>query len=524
MNEKILIVDDEESILFTFQHILSKNGYDVSVANDLEVAKELIASNDYDVALVDRVLSGGQNGIDLIKHINGVQPLCQTILASAYPSFESAAEILHCDCVEYLTKPVKRDKLLISIEQALHHGREKRRLRLKESLFSSLYERFPMSMIIYDTSGKVCSINSNFSDVFGYDLDTLSRDSLIYVRREDRSKLEYDINNLLKDGRHEEREIVCVTNDGRNIEMSVKLSLCRDKNNSESCILMTLHDLSEKRIFEKQLFITQKMETMAALANGIAHDLNHLLSIIIGRIQLIQLDENLSEMNRDSIDHIVIAARKNTQMLSQILSLGKKKEGSFSVANVEHTIADASSLLRILLPKSINVVTNFSHESKLANINPVQIEQCLINLGLNARDAMVGKDMNQGNDKDTGHRRDIRNEITISTDKITINGSNGHLFPGVNDGEYVVIRFADTGRGIPDHVKSNIFEPFFSTKPHGEGTGLGLYTTQKTIRNHLGFITVESELGRGASFTIFLPATAERLDAPDRNVIEPRSG
>lgn len=512
--QKVLIVDDEESILFTFQHILSKNDYDVSIAKDLEIAKDLIASNDYDVALIDRILSKGQNGIDLIKYINNVQPLCQTILASAYPSFESAAEILHCDCVAYLTKPVKKEELLGSIKEALHRGIEKKKLKLKENLFSSLYDRFPMSIAIYDLSGKVVSINPIFSDIFGYDLDDLSINPLIYISQTERSSVEYDISELLKSGRHEEREIMCITNDGRNIAIGMKLSLCKDKNGSEMQMLVILRDISEKKTLERQLFLTQKMESIAALAGGIAHDVNNMLSVILGNIQLLQLDDNLRKACPTSIQQITIATEKSTKLLNQILSFGKKKEGSFSITNVDSVVLETSELLRILLPKSISMVTNLSDGIKLSYINPVQIEQCLINLGLNARDAIIEKE-----NFDTSKLRELQlpnqqNKISISTNKITIDGRNSHFFPGVNRGKYISVRFTDTGMGMADQIKYKIFEPFFSTKLHGEGTGLGLYTTHKTIINHLGFIKVESKLGQGTTFNIFLPAAEEKNDFP----------
>jgi two-component system, cell cycle sensor histidine kinase and response regulator CckA len=512
--QKVLVVDDEDSILFTFQHILSKNGYDVSVAKDLEAAKEMIDNGDYDVACIDRILSKGQNGIELIKYINNVQPLCQTILASAYPSFESAAEILQCDCVAYLTKPVKKDELLASIREALSRGLEKRNLELRESLFSSLYDRFPMSIVVYDLSGKVLSIKPNFSEMFGYGLDDLSMDPFIYISQTDRNNVEQDISNLIKNGHHEEREIKCVTNDRRTIEISVKLSLCKDKNGSEMQMLVMLHDISEKKNFEKQLFLTQKMESIAALAGGIAHDVNNMLSVILGNIQLLQLDDNLNEGYQNVIKQITTATQKSTKLLNQILSLGKKEEGSFSISNVDSIVLETSALLRILLPKSIRIETKLSDEIKLAHINQSQIEQCIFNLGLNARDAINEKENIEEGALNNFELDNNKNEISISTGTVSIDGSNGHLFPGVNQGKYIAIYFTDTGLGIRDQIKSKVFDPFFSTKPHGEGTGLGLYTTHKTIMNHLGFINVESQRGQGTTFSIFLPAADEQLGAP----------
>lgn len=512
--QKVLVVDDEDSILFTFQHILSKNGYEVSIAKDLEVAKKLVASNDYDVALIDRILSKGQNGIELIKYINNVQPLCQTILASAYPSFESAAEILHCDCVAYLTKPVKKEELLASIKEALNKGLEKKNLEFKESLFSSLYDRFPMSIVIYNLSGKVLSINPNFSDMLGYGLDDLSTDPLIYISLADRNNVEYDISKLLKSGHHEEREIMCITNDGRNIEIGIKLSLCKDKNGSEMQMLVILRDISEKKNLERQLFLTQKMESIAALAGGIAHDVNNMLSVIMGNIQLLELDGHLNEAHENAISQMTIATQKSNKLLNQILSLGKKNEGIVSITNVDSVVLETAELLRILIPKSISMVTNLSDDIKFANINPVQIEQCLFNLGLNARDAISEKEKMHPSKIKELEILNQHNEITISTNYITIDRSNTHLFPNVSHGKYIVIRFTDTGMGMPDKIKSRIFEPFFSTKPHGEGTGLGLYTTHKTIMNHFGFINVESQLGQGTTFTIFLPFAEVQPDVP----------
>ena len=187
----ILIVDDEESIRFTYKRFLTDAGYDVAVASHFIEAKSLLPANEFEVAIVDRVL-GESNGIELVKHIKEVQPFCEPILISGFPSFKSASETLQYDVFAYLTKPILKKKLCQTVDGAVKKNRIKKESHHNERILQSLFDSSPDAIVISDLSKKTRFVNPAFTRIFGYSKKELIGSFIPYVPEWDKEKTESD--------------------------------------------------------------------------------------------------------------------------------------------------------------------------------------------------------------------------------------------------------------------------------------------------------------------------------------------
>jgi signal transduction histidine kinase len=243
-----------------------------------------------------------------------------------------------------------------------------------------------------------------------------------------------------------------------------------------------LQDIEEQKRLEAQLRQSQKLESVGTLAAGVAHDFNNILNIIKGYASMLASRPDTSE----HVKVIDEAVERGASTVRQLLILSRKTEAELVQTSLNDVVSELALLLRQTLPKTIDVAIELAPglEPTLADAN--QIRQVLLNLSLNARDAMPG-----------GGR------LTLATRLVeAMRGDSA----GARKRKYFVIEVADTGKGMDESVRSRIFEPFFTTKQTGEGTGLGLAIAYGVVQNHGGFIDVESEVGKGTTFRLYLPA------------------
>jgi two-component system cell cycle sensor histidine kinase/response regulator CckA len=251
---------------------------------------------------------------------------------------------------------------------------------------------------------------------------------------------------------------------------------------------------------ERQLQESRKMEAVGSLAGGIAHDFNNLLTVIAGYTGLAQ--QRLGDANPEvgiDLGKIHIATERAAELTQRLLAFGRKQVLSSKVVDLNNAVTDVATLLRRLIGEEIELVTVIAERPLLVDVDPAQFEQVLINLAINARDAMP-----------EGGR------LTMATAVCEIDEATVGAPPDVHQGAYAMVTVTDNGVGIGEETKPQLFEPFFTTKEVGKGTGLGLASVYGTVRQSDGFITVDSELGCGASFSVFLPlAVASELEHSD---------
>lgn len=283
-------------------------------------------------------------------------------------------------------------------------------------------------------------------------------------------------------------EIQQVTKDGALILIEARWTLVRDDAGRPQAVLAINSDITEKKKMEQQFLRAQRMESIGTLAGGIAHDLNNVLAPILMSIDLLRLTSR-DERARSVLSTIETSAKRGADMVKQILSFARGVEGQRVVINIRHIIEDMQHLVQDTFPKEILFRTELDRELPLFSGDHTQIHQVLLNLCVNARDAMP-----KGG------------TLTVTATSLQVDDNYAGMTPGSIPGRYLQVKVTDTGTGIPPEVVNKIFDPFFTTKEHGKGTGLGLSTVLSIVKSHGGFLNVYSEPGNGTTFSICFPA------------------
>ncbi|GAB4277190.1 MAG: hypothetical protein Kow0029_19780 [Candidatus Rifleibacteriota bacterium] len=289
---------------------------------------------------------------------------------------------------------------------------------------------------------------------------------------------------------------------GRNCDLKVTKIPIIGTDGEVDSIFVLIEDVTEENSLTRQLQQSQKMDAIGRLAGGIAHDFNNMLQAIMGYGSLLAEEIPDSESAREYLAMIMQAGDQASSLVRQLMAFSRKEEAEKCYANVVSTLREIIKMLKRLLGDHIKIHCQFKIDEAWVKIDPVRIEQAMVNLCLNAKDAMP-----------SGGR------IDISLEAISLTLEDKIEYPESQPGNYALLTVADTGEGIPAENIEQIFEPFFTTKDTGKGTGLGLATVYAIVNHHNGFIRVESEIGKGTVFKIFLPVIEKPEDVNDAKIV-----
>lgn len=284
------------------------------------------------------------------------------------------------------------------------------------------------------------------------------------------------------------------------------LSSSRISIHNKYLVLLNILDITELKSVQKQLNQAQKMESIGRLAGGVAHDFNNMLGVIFGNAELTLMkleDEKIAV----HIKEILSAAKRSAGLTRQLLAFARKQSVEPKVINMNEAVSSMLKMLQRLIGENIELVWNPGADVWPIKIDPVQLDQILANLSVNARDAIDGD-----------------GKLIIETENIAIDESYCRNNPNCMPGEYVILSISDTGSGMDRETFDYIFEPFFTTKEEGKGTGLGLSTVFGNVKQSNGFINVYSELGKGTTFKIYLPGVADQLTQVQHKEEQPLRG
>jgi two-component system sensor kinase len=293
-------------------------------------------------------------------------------------------------------------------------------------------------------------------------------------------------------------ELRHITRSGREMIVESRWTSVGNEAGQPKSILIVSTDVTEKNKLETQLLRSQRMDSLGTLAGGIAHDINNLLTPIIMGVDLLKM--NLPPEQRTAIlADLKNCAARGADMMKHILSFARGVKGERTFLRLRHVVRELDAMLQHTFPKSIVLKTEIARDLWGVNGDATQLHQMLMNLCVNARDAMP-----QGG------------TLTIALENVVVNGAEAHRHPGARPGKYVLVKVEDTGSGMPPEVLDRIFDPFFTTKEFGKGTGLGLSTVVGIVKGHGGVINVSSVVGAGTQFTVYLPAVENGVVAPAR--------
>ncbi len=278
------------------------------------------------------------------------------------------------------------------------------------------------------------------------------------------------------------------TKAGKVLIVDSRWTLLRSATGAPQAVLVINNDITEKKRLEAQFLRSQRMESIGSLAGGIAHDLNNALAPIVMSTEILKLTISDPEAGR-ILDTISDCAERGAGMVKQILTFARGSEGERGSVQPKHLVKEMIEIARHTFPKGISIRTEVDGETWPLLGNPTQLHQILLNLCVNARDAMP----NGGT-------------LTMAAGNVRLKATDAVLSPDAKPGPYVLLTVKDTGTGMTPEVRARIFDAFFTTKEPGKGTGLGLSTVQSIVKEHGGFLAVESEVGRGTMFKVYLPA------------------
>ncbi|MDD2764799.1 MAG: PAS domain S-box protein [Opitutaceae bacterium] len=290
---------------------------------------------------------------------------------------------------------------------------------------------------------------------------------------------------------------------GRPVEVFSRLTLLHDDRGRPRAILVINTDITEKKELEARFLRAQRLESVGALASGIAHDLNNVLAPIIMGAPLLR-DSVKEENARKLLALIETSARRGADIVKQVLTFARGTEGQRVSLQPKHLVRDMLKITAETFPKNIQVEDESAAEVRLVEGDATQLHQALMNFCVNARDAMP----------DGGR-------LTVAAENVTLDEAAAAQMPGAHAGRYVRLRVSDTGGGIPPEVQNRMFEPFFTTKGLGKGTGLGLSTAMGIAKGHGGFVRFCSQVGKGTTFAVYLPAAPAGEQPADARSMPP---
>ncbi len=377
-------------------------------------------------------------------------------------------------------------------------------LRDSEERYRRIVETTCEGVWVIDADSKTSFMNARMTAMLGYDLDAvIGRPLFDFTDDEGREIAARNVERR-RSGVTEQHEFKLKKRDGADLWVSMQTNPLFDREGRYDGALAMVTDLSEQRRAEatlrrteEQLRQSQKLEAVGSLAGGVAHDFNNLLSVILGYTDLMADSIPSSDPLHAELDEVRKAGRRASELTRQLLAFSRKQVMRAQVLDLNSVLRGVESMLRRTLGEDVELSMLLAQHVSKVLADPGQIEQVILNLAVNARDAMP----------DGG-------ELVIETADVTLDAAYAEAHLGVTPGSYVMVAVSDTGSGMSPEVREHVFEPFFTTKEKGKGTGLGLATVFGIVKQSGGHIWLYSEPGQGTTFRVYLPRTEQTSTSP----------
>ncbi|MEM5947685.1 response regulator [Spirochaetia bacterium 38H-sp] len=498
---RVIVVEDEPVIALDIKVFLERIGHIVpAVFSSAEQFLREWENYSPDVILMDIQLEGSINGIEAVRSLRNAGMDVPVVFISAHADEHTCNLAQSTEPFAYILKPFDEREIKIAVELAVYKHKSEKALKERERLFFTTFNSIGDGVVVTDEKGLIKFINNTASFLLDFNSEDLTGKIFADIFEPIPYKNDYiDIPNLLS-----------FHND---IIVEHRVEEIRDNGKIKNYVHV-LRDLSRLikseealRKREQQLRHAQKMDAVGRLAGGIAHDFNNLLTVIMGYTKLL-LQEVSDASLRADIESIQNTAKKTSHLIRQLLVFSRERVINPSKINVNTLVKDMEKLLRRLIGEDVSLSVYASASIPFIYADSGEIEQIIINLVINARDAVS----NKGN-------------ITIKVYNHLSTVEKDNIVEQLPPGHYVCIEVSDNGVGIEKENITKIFEPFFTTKEENKGTGLGLATVYGILKNTGGFIQVDSTVGEGSSFYLYFPVFMENKKEDTRiNTIESAPG
>lgn len=396
---------------------------------------------------------------------------------------------------DYLLRETLNDSLLQrTLRHLIERKRAERSLRQWERRFEDWFENSKDILFTLDLDGSITSVNKAAEEVIGWRRDeAVQKNMKSLVAPEHAALCKTMMRRIVNQEPVRHIEIAVLRKDGRKVLLEASVRLLRS-DEKKDCIQGIARDVTDRRQLENMVRQSQKLEAIGRLSGGLAHDFNNLLCVISGHIELLTEALEPSDPALRSVTQIRKAADSAAALTRQLLAFSRRQVFHPQVVDLNAIVVETEKLLERLIDEHIEFYTALDPSLGRVLVDPVQVEQVIINLVLNARDAMP-----EGG------------KLTIETSNLDLNDDYHSRISHVPAGKYVLLAMTDTGQGMNEETLSHIFEPFYTTKELGKGTGLGLATVYGIVKQSGGYIWVYSEEGRGTTFKVYLPRVVSPL-------------
>jgi PAS domain S-box-containing protein len=497
---QILLIEDNPGDARLLQELMTEAGmvrFKLTHVDRLSTGLERLAGGDFDVVLLDLSLPDS-HGLETLIRLHTQAPSLPIVVLTGLENEALGVTLVQTGAQDYLVKGQVTSHLLVrSIRYAIERMRSEEALRESEARYR-LVARVTFNAIWdWDLVRNEVTWNEGVQTLFGYSADDVKPQRDWWVERihlEDRARIITGLNRLLDSGEQiwsEEYRFCC--RNGSYASVIDRGYVMHDDDGKPVRMIGAMLDITERKQLEEQLRQSQKMEVVGRLAGGIAHDFNNLLTVITGYSKLLlQRDMDEHDPLRKYVVEIDKAGERAAALTHQLLAFSRKQILQPEVLDLNVVIAEMDKMLQRLIGEDINLVTIPGKDLGWVKADPGQMEQVIVNLAVNARDAMP-----QGG------------KLTIETANVELDERYARQRAEVTSGPYVMLAVSDTGVGITEETLSHIFEPFFTTKEQGKGTGLGLATAYGIVKQSGGHLWVYSEVGRGTMFKVYLPRLGE---------------
>jgi two-component system cell cycle sensor histidine kinase/response regulator CckA len=494
---RLLLIDDNPDDRLFIRRALAHefDAVEVHEAGDAATLAQAMEAGPFDLVITDYAL-GFTNGFIVLDTLKTRWPECPVILCSGTLSEEIAVEALRRGLDDYVLKdPQRLLRLPAAVRGAIDHARQRAAVRAAERRYEALFQGAPVGLVRSLPDGRMLAANAAAARIWGYpDVAALLRVNAreLYADPADRARL---IASIEGSEAVENFELQGRRGDGTLIWVNLGVRAEEDEHGQVLHYEWSVADITERKRLESELLQAQKLEAIGQLAGGVAHDFNNLLTVITGRSHLALAQLPSGHALRRHIELIQTTAERAAALTRQLLAFSRKQVLESKVLDVNAVVTGLAPMLRRLIGEDLDFTVVPAPELGCVKADRSQLEQVILNLSVNARDAMP-----QGG------------RLTIETANVELDEAYTRRRLGASTGHFVMLAITDTGHGMDAAVKARIFEPFFTTKEAGKGTGLGLATVFGIVKQSGGSIEIYSEPGQGTTFKVYLPRVDEAVD------------
>jgi PAS domain S-box-containing protein len=509
----ILLIEDNPGDIRLLQELMTEAvmlRFKLTHTNRLSTGLERLAKGDLDVVLLDLSLPDSQ-GLETLTRLHAQAPGLPIVVLTGLEDEALGVTLVQAGAQDYFVKGEVTGHLLArSVRYAIERKRAEETLRRNEELLRQILDTNPNIIFVKDRTAKIILANQALADAYQMRVEQIVGQSQAKLHSK-AGMSQVELEQWLAD----DREVIDTgqpkvtfeqfTHYDGSLHFNHTRKFPLELADGKRGVLVISEDISERRQLEEQLRQSQKMEAIGRLAGGIAHDFNNLLMIITGYSELL-LERHLDDQNplHRHVVEINNAGERAAGLTRQLLAFSRKQLLQPEVLDLNAIVTNVDKMLQRLIGEDIDLISVLGRDLGRVKVDPGQMEQVIMNLAVNARDAMP-----QGG------------KITIETANVELDDRYIRQHAEVTPGPYVMLALSDTGTGMDKETISHIFEPFFTTKEQSKGTGLGLATVYGIVKQSGGHIWVYSEIGQGTMFKVYFPRVEEAGAAGQQNEAQP---